>query len=59
VFRQIEAGVLDDRAFQNLGETLFGFTFFSHAWTHIRGEFDPDFVEFMEHRYNLTPGEVE
>ncbi len=53
VYRQIEAGVLDEGAFQNLGEILFTFPFFAHAWAVMRGEFDTAFVEFLEDRYDL------
>ncbi len=53
VFRQVEAGVLDEEAFQNLGNILFTLPFFANAWPVLRGEFDSHFVEFLENRYNL------
>ncbi len=53
VYRQVEAGVLDEGAFQNLGEILFTLPIFTPAWAVLRGEFDTAFVEFLEDRYDL------
>ena len=58
VFRQVEAGVLDQEAFQNLGKTLFTFPLFSAVWGQLQQEFDPDFVNFMEVRYSIVRGEA-
>jgi hypothetical protein len=53
VFRQVESGVLDEGAFQNLGELMFTLPIFTEVWAVLRGEFDTAFVEFLEDRYDL------
>lgn len=56
LYREVQAGILEVKAMNELSTSLFQQSYFQEAWSkHFRNIFQSEFVAFMERKFNFVP----